>query len=171
MLARRVGVGLGVDGSASNDTGNMLGEARQAMLLQRVNEGPSAMTARQALELATIGSAKVLGRDDVGSLAVGMAADFAAFDMRGPGTAGALHDPVAALGFCAPERASLLVSDGRVVVSEGQLKTIDLPSVLERHNLLSLRLASVTRNPARYLPVAKGSSARHPSERNAHQKR
>jgi cytosine/adenosine deaminase-related metal-dependent hydrolase len=142
MLARKVSVGLGVDGSASNDTGSLLGEARQAMLLQRVNEGPSAMTARQALELATVGGARVLGRDDIGSLAPGMAADFAAYDMRGPGFAGALHDPVAALVFCTPERASLVVIDGRVVVSEGHLKTIDLPSVLERHNRLSLRLAS-----------------------------
>lgn len=142
MLARKVSVGLGVDGSASNDTGSLLGEARQAMLLQRVNEGPSAMTARQALELATVGGARVLGRDDIGSLAPGMAADFAAYHMRGPGFAGALHDPVAALVFCTPERASLVVIDGRVVVSEGHLKTIDLPSVLERHNRLSLRLAS-----------------------------
>jgi 8-oxoguanine deaminase len=142
MLARKVKVGLGVDGSASNDTGNMLGEARQAMLLQRVNDGPSAMTARQALELATIGGAGVLGRGDIGSLAPGMAADFAGFDTRGPGMAGALHDPVAALVFCMPERASVVVVDGRVVVSEGQLTTIDLPSVLERHNRLSLRLAS-----------------------------
>jgi 8-oxoguanine deaminase len=142
MIARKVSVGLGVDGSASNDTGNMLGEARQAMLLQRVGSGPSAMTARQALELATLGGARVLGRDDIGFLAPGMAADFAAFDTRGPGMAGGLHDPVAALFFCAPERASVVVINGRVVVSEGRLRTIDLPSVLERHNSLSLRLAS-----------------------------
>jgi 8-oxoguanine deaminase len=142
MIAKRVPVGLGVDGSASNDSGNMLGEARQAMLLQRVGLGPSAMTARQALELATLGGAKVLGRDDIGALAPGMAADFAAFDMRGVGTAGALHDPVAATVFCAPEHSSWVVINGRVVVGEGRLETIDLRSILERHNRLSLKLVS-----------------------------
>ncbi len=142
MIARRVPVGLGVDGSASNDSGNILGEARQAMLLQRVGLGPSAMTARQALELATIGGARVLGRDDIGALAQGMAADFAAFDLRGVGTAGALHDPVAAIVFCAPAPSSWVVIDGRVVVEEGRLVTVDLEAVLERHNRLSLELVS-----------------------------
>jgi cytosine/adenosine deaminase-related metal-dependent hydrolase len=142
MIAMRVPVGLGVDGSASNDSGHMLGEARQAMLLQRVGLGPSAMTARQALELATIGGARVLGRDDIGVLAPGMAADFAAFDLRGAGFAGALHDPVAALVFCAPEHSSWVVIDGRVVVAQGQLATVDLPAVIERHNRLSLELVS-----------------------------
>jgi cytosine/adenosine deaminase-related metal-dependent hydrolase len=142
MMAMRVPVGLGVDGSASNDSGNLLGEARQAMLLQRVGLGPSAMTARQALELATIGGARVLGRDDIGALAPGMAADFAAFDLRGVGTAGALHDPVAAIVFCAPERSSWVVVDGRVVVGDGRLSTVDLHSVLERHNRLSRKLVS-----------------------------
>jgi 8-oxoguanine deaminase len=142
MMARRVPVGLGVDGSASNDSGNLLDEARHAMLLQRVGLGPSAMTARQALELATVGGARVLGRDDIGSLAPGMAADFAAYDLRGPATAGALHDPVAAIVFCAPERSSWVVINGRVVVDSGNLVTADLHSVLERHNRLSLRLVS-----------------------------
>jgi 8-oxoguanine deaminase len=142
MVARRVPVGLGVDGSASNDSGNMLGEARQAMLLQRVGLGPSAMTAREALELATLGGARVLGRDDIGSLAPGMAADLAAFDLRGPDTAGALHDPVAALVFCAPARSSWVVINGRVVVEGGRLATVDLRSVVERHNRLSLELVS-----------------------------
>jgi cytosine/adenosine deaminase-related metal-dependent hydrolase len=142
MMALRVPVGLGVDGSASNDSGNLLDEARHALLLQRVGLGPSAMTARQALELATIGGARVLGRDDIGSLAPGMAADFAAFDLRGPSTAGALHDPVAALVFCAPGRASWVVINAKVVVDSGNLVTADLPSVVERHNRLSLRLVS-----------------------------
>jgi cytosine/adenosine deaminase-related metal-dependent hydrolase len=140
MIARRVPVGLGVDGSASNDSGSLLGEARQAMLLQRVGLGPSAMTARQALELATIGGARVLGRDDIGSLAPGMAADLAAFDLRGPETAGALHDPVAALVFCSPPRSSWVVINGRVIVEGGRLATVDLPSAIERHNRLSLAL-------------------------------
>lgn len=135
-------VGLGVDGSASNDSGSMTGEARQAMLLQRVGLGPSAMTARQALELATIGGARVLGRDDIGSLAPGMAADIAAFDLRGIASAGALHDPVASLVFCAPAVAAWVVVNGRVVVREGRLETVDLRSVVERHNRLSARLVS-----------------------------
>jgi 8-oxoguanine deaminase len=142
MVAKGVDVGLGVDGSASNDTGSMIAEARQAMLLQRVGLGPSAMTARQALELATIGGARVLGRDDIGALAPGMAADFAAFDLRGIGTAGGLHDPVAALVFCAPERSPWVVIDGRVVVGGGRLRSVDLPSLIERHNRLSRRLVT-----------------------------
>ncbi|MFZ1055089.1 MAG: 8-oxoguanine deaminase, partial [Opitutaceae bacterium] len=121
MVAKRVPVGLGVDGSASNDGGSLLGEARQAMLLQRVGLGPSAMTARQALELATLGGARVLGRDDLGALAPGMAADFAAFDVRGVNMAGAGHDPVAALVFCAPEQSSWVAINGRIVVDQGRL--------------------------------------------------
>lgn len=140
MISKGVAVGIGVDGSASNDGANLLGEVRQAMLLQRVGKGPSAMTARQALELATLGGARVLGRDDIGALAPGMAADFAAFDLRGANTAGALHDPVAALVFCPPERASWVVINGRVVVEEGRLATIDLDRVLERHNQLARKL-------------------------------
>jgi cytosine/adenosine deaminase-related metal-dependent hydrolase len=140
MVAKRVPVGLGVDGSASNDGGSLLGEARQAMLLQRVGLGPSAMTGRQALELATLGGARVLGRDDIGALAPGMAADFAAFDLRGVNMAGAGHDPVAALVFCAPEQSSWVAINGRIVVDQGRLATIDLPSVLERHNRLARKL-------------------------------
>jgi cytosine/adenosine deaminase-related metal-dependent hydrolase len=142
MVAKRVNVGIGVDGSASNDGGSLLAEVRQAMLLQRVGLGPAAMTARQALELATIGGAAVLGRDDIGVLAPGMAADFAAFDLRGANMAGGLHDPVAALVFCAPERAEWVVINGRVVVDRGRLATIDLPPVLERHNRLARELVS-----------------------------
>jgi 8-oxoguanine deaminase len=142
MVARKVPVGLGVDGSASNDSGDLLGEARQAMLLQRVGLGAGAMTARQALELATIGGARVLGRDDIGCLAPGMAADFSAFDLRGAGFAGGLHDPVAALVFCAPERASWVAVNGRLVVEDGRLATVDLVPHLERHNRLAQKLAS-----------------------------
>jgi 8-oxoguanine deaminase len=142
MLARRVAVGLGVDGSASNDTGNLLGEARQALLLQRVVGGPAALTAREALEVATLGGARVLGRDDIGALAPGMAADFAAFDTRVNSMAGALHDPVAALVFCAPGPAAWVVINGRVVVENGHLRTVDLPRVTERHNRLARQLAA-----------------------------
>jgi 8-oxoguanine deaminase len=142
MIEKRVPVGIGVDGSASNDGACLLGEARQAMLLQRVGLGPSAMTARQALELATLGGAAVLGRDDIGALAPGMAADFAAFDLRGVNLAGGLHDPVAALVFCAPERAAWVAIDGRIVVDRGRLATVDLPVVLEGHNRLAHQLVS-----------------------------
>jgi cytosine/adenosine deaminase-related metal-dependent hydrolase len=139
---RRAGVpvGLGVDGSASNDSGHMIGEARQAMLLARVGNGPGAMAAREALEIATLGGAKVLNRDDIGALKPGMAADFVAFDMRQIGYAGALHDPVAALLFGAPAQVSLSVINGKVVVREGQITTLDLPVVLESHNRLAREL-------------------------------
>jgi cytosine/adenosine deaminase-related metal-dependent hydrolase len=141
---RRAGVpvGLGVDGSASNDAGNMIAEARQAMLLQRVGFGPDAMTARAALELATLGGARVLNRDDIGALKPDMAADFVAFRLDGVGLAGALHDPVAALIFGAPASVALSVINGRVVVRDGQLATIDLPRVIERHNRLSRELVN-----------------------------
>jgi 8-oxoguanine deaminase len=136
-----VNVGLGVDGSASNDAGHLMGEARQAMLLQRVGSGPAAMTAREALEIATLGGAAVLGRDDLGALAPGMSADFVAFDLAQPGFAGALHDPVAALVFCAPAGVAWSVVDGKVVVRRGNLATIDLGPQVERHNRLSRELA------------------------------
>lgn len=140
MRAAGVPVGLGVDGSASNDSGNMMAEMRQALLLQRVGYGPDAMSARQALEIATLGGARVLNRDDIGALAPGMAADFVAFRTGGIGMAGALHDPVAALVFCNPGPVALSVINGRVVVRDGQLGTIDLPRVIERHNRLAARL-------------------------------
>lgn len=137
-----VPVGLGVDGSASNDGAHMMNEVRQALLLQRVGFGPDAMTAREALEIATLGGAKVLNRDDIGALAPGMAADLAAFDLRHVGLAGALHDPLAALVFCNPGQAAYSVINGKVVVREGRLTTIDLPAVIERHNRLAGQLVS-----------------------------
>ncbi|NPV68334.1 MAG: 8-oxoguanine deaminase [Anaerolineae bacterium] len=140
MIDAGVSVGLGVDGSASNDSGHLLAEARQALLLQRLAGDPAALSAREALELATRGGAKVLGRDDIGALAPGMAADFAAYDLAQAGFAGALHDPVAALLFCMPVNADYTVINGRVVVRHEQLETIDLPVVLERHNRLAKAL-------------------------------
>ena len=139
--AEGIPVGLGVDGSASNDGGHLLGEARQAMLLQRVAFGPDAMSARTALELATLGGARVLGRDDIGALAPDMAADFIAFDMSALGYAGALHDPVAALVFCQPRDVALSVINGRVVVADGRLRTIDVAATASRHNALAAQLA------------------------------
>ena len=135
-----VAVGLGVDGSASNDSGQMLGEVRQALLLQRVGSGPGAMSAREALEIATLGGARVLGRDDIGALRPGMAADFVAFDLRRPGLAGALHDPLAALVFCQPGEVAYSVIHGRVVVDGGRLTTVDTGPLVERHNRLARQL-------------------------------
>lgn len=140
MRAEKVPVGLGVDGSASADGGHLLAEARQAMLLQRVGFGPAAMTAREALELATRGGAKVLNRDDIGHLSVGMAADIVAFDMNSIDFAGAMADPVAALVFCTPAKVAWSLINGRVVVKNGQLVTLDLGRQIETHNRLSKKL-------------------------------
>jgi cytosine/adenosine deaminase-related metal-dependent hydrolase len=151
MRAAGVPVGLGVDGSASNDGAQMVAEARMAMLLQRVGAslapfgcdvGPSAMGARDALELATRGGATVLGRDDVGHLAPGMCADLALFDLGTLGFAGgALHDPVGALLLCASPQAAYTIVGGRVLVRQGQLTSFELGRVVERHNRLALELA------------------------------
>lgn len=142
MRDHGVPVGLGVDGSASNDGASMIGEVRQALLLQRVGFGPDAMTAREALEIATLGGAKVLNRNDIGALAPGMVADFVAFDLSHVAYAGGHHDPLAALVFCTPTQVHTSVINGRVVVQDGQLLTVDLPRVLERHNRLAHQLVS-----------------------------
>lgn len=141
MLDRGVRVGLGVDGSASNDSSHMLAEARQALLLQRVANGPAALGAREVLECATRGGARVLGRDDIGHLAPGMAADLVAFDLRTLDFAGAQHDPVASLVFCAPRQVAWSIINGRVVVRDGRLMTIDVRRQSERHNQLAASLA------------------------------
>ncbi len=152
-MAAGVAVGLGVDGSASNDASNLLLEARQAMLLARLQlavpqadgEGGYAppahpvpadawMTAREVLELATLGGARVLGRTDIGSLEPGKCADFFTLDLAAPGYAGALHDPVAAVLFCAPQQARTTVIGGRVVVRDGEVVTLDMGPVIATHN-------------------------------------
>lgn len=153
MLLAGVKVGLGVDGSASNDGSHLLAEARQAMLVSRLRaglEGASLsaqdssmlMTARQALELATLGGAAVLGRQDIGSLEPGKCADFSAFNLNRLEYAGALHDPVAALVFCAPVTADYTAVGGRLVVEKGQLQTIDMPRLVEAHNRAAFELLS-----------------------------
>lgn len=134
-----VKVGLGVDGSASNDAGNLLTEARQALLLQRVARGADAMSAREALEIATLGGARVLGRTDCGSLEPGKRADLAIWDVSGIEGAGS-WDPVASLLLCGPTRVRDLYVEGRAVVREGQMVTLDLLRVVERQNLLAARL-------------------------------
>jgi len=141
-LAEGVRVGLGVDGSASNDGGHLLSEARQAMLLSRVlnPEGEPFLTGRQALELATRGGAAVLGRDDIGTLETGKAADLVAIDMGRLEYAGALHDPAAALVFCAPLTVDHSWVHGRQVVRHRQLMTVDVEALIDRHNRAARRL-------------------------------
>ncbi|MDF1707395.1 MAG: 8-oxoguanine deaminase [Paracoccaceae bacterium] len=134
-----VPVGLGVDGSASNDSGNLMLEARQAMLLQRVALGADRMSAREALEIATRGGADVLGRPDCGRLAVGKRADIAIWDVSGVESAGS-WDP-AALVLAGPTRVRDLLVEGSRVVRDGQIATIDLPRVLEDQRRLARRLA------------------------------
>ena len=165
MLDAGVPVGLGVDGSASNDAAHLGNEARQALLLARVGRalappetrtapnggrrtffgcdlGPAEMTARDALALATRGGAQVLGRPDIGHLAPGLCADLALFDLRTLAFAGgAVHDPVGALLLCASPQAAYTIVNGRVVVREGRLTTVDLGPLVERHNRLAVALA------------------------------
>ncbi len=163
MLNAGVPVGLGVDGSASNDGAHMLAEARQALLLARLRKSleaphtdaqgrtvfgcdtaPMEMTARDALRVATRGGAQVLGRSDIGHLSLGMCADLALFDMGALGQAGgAVHDPVASLLLCASAQAAYTVVNGRVVVRQGQLATLDAGPLVERHNRLARELVGV----------------------------
>jgi len=162
-MAAGVKVGYGVDGSASNDSSNMMLEARTAFLLARVKmgllppEGPAKymnlsqshpkraaewMTAREAIELGTLGGARVLGRDDIGSLEVGKCADFFSIDLHTVDFAGALHDPVAATIFCAPQKARHTIINGRVIVQDGRCVTVDLPQIVEEHNRHSRELVN-----------------------------
>ncbi len=150
MLDAGVPVGLGVDGSASNDAAHMLGEARQAMLLARVgrslqafgcDHGPANMTARDALRLATRGGAQVLGREDIGQIAPGMAADLAIYDLRTLAMAGsAIHDPVASLLMTQPAQTAWTIVHGRIVADHGHITTVALQPLIEQHNRLALQL-------------------------------
>ncbi|MEM9775453.1 MAG: amidohydrolase family protein, partial [Chloroflexota bacterium] len=139
-LNHNVPVGLGVDGSASNDGSHLLAEARQAMLLQRVKHGSDAFSGRQALRLATRGGAKVLGRNDIGYLAPGMSADLIAISLDQLPYAGAKHDPVAAVVFCQPQQVDWSIINGQVVVEKGELLTIDTDWLTKKHNQLSRQL-------------------------------
>ena len=139
-LDEGVNVGLGVDGSASNDSSHLLAEARMALLLQRVSGNPAGLSAEEALWLATRGGAAVLGRDDIGELSPGKAADFIGLRLDRLDYAGALHDPLAALVFCQPQGVDLSVINGQMVVEDGQLLTVDLGPVIERHNRISREL-------------------------------
>jgi len=138
MREAGVPVGLGVDGCASNDAAHLLGEARQTMLLARVGFGPAAMSARQALELATLGGARVLGRNDIGALAPGMSGDVVAFPTDSVELAGAgVHDPVASLVFCTPQRVRHSIINGRHIVADGELLPLDLAPLVAHHNRLA----------------------------------
>ena len=149
-LKAGVNVGIGVDGSASNDSSHLLAEARQALLLARVRAGVEGaslsgseapiLTARQALEMATVGGAAVLGRSDIGSLEPGKCADFIAINLNRLDYAGALHDPLAAILFCNPVSMDYNVVGGKFIVKEGHLQTLDLPNHIRKHNQAAARL-------------------------------
>ncbi len=149
-LAAGVRVGLGVDGSASNDTSHMLAEARQALLLSRLGasarpdlDGPEPLlSARQALEMATRGGAAVLGREDLGSLEPGKCADFIAIRLERLEYAGALEDPVAAAVFCAPVNVDYAFVHGRAIVSDGRLLALELEPLIRAHNRAAHRMAA-----------------------------
>ena len=152
MLSRGIKLGLGVDGSASNDSSHMLAEVRQAMLLARLHSGlmgasrsapdaPPLMTARQALSIATRGGASVLGRSDIGSLEVGKCADFFAVNLNQLDYTGALADPVTAVVFCAPVKADYTVVGGETIVKHGVVRGLDLEQHVIKHNNAARRLA------------------------------
>ena len=153
MLKTGVNVGLGVDGSASNDGSNLLEETRQALMAARVRAGLlgasksggesiAIMTARQALEISTRGGAAVLNRPDLGSLEMGKCADFCAIKLNKLEYAGGLHDPVAALVFCAPVKVDYTVVAGKFIVKEGELVTLDVHQQVENHNQAARRLVN-----------------------------
>ncbi len=139
-----VPVSLAVDGSASNDSSHLLAEARLAFLLQRVAGGATAMPAREMLEVATLGGAQVLGRDDIGALAPGMAADLLTVPLDEVGMAGALHDPVAALLLCHVPSVRHSVVNGQVRVRDGRLTGVDLPLLVQQHQDLARRLVNAS---------------------------
>ena len=139
MRDQGVKVGLGVDGSASNDIANLMDEARQTMLLQRVQNGADAMSAREALEIATRGGADVLGRPECGRIAVGKRADIAIWDINGVESAGS-WDP-AALVIAGPKKVRHLFVEGRQIVRDWHMATLDLPKLIETQNRLALKLA------------------------------
>lgn len=135
-----VPVGLGVDGSASNDMASLSAEARQAMLLQRVANGADAMSAYEALEIATRGGADVLGRPDCGRLEVGKRADIAIWDTTGIASSGS-WDPAAML-LAGPTQVKHLFVEGRQIIRSGEITTLDLPQLIERHGQMARALAS-----------------------------
>ena len=140
LLNNKVSVGLGVDGSASNDSGNLLNEARQSLLLQRVVHGSSGLTARQALWMATAGGAETLNRDDIGKIKVGNSADFSIFNLNSLELSGAIEDPLSGLIFCGPFKTVYTICNGSVIAKNGEIVNLDLYTAIEKHNDLSKSL-------------------------------
>ena len=151
MLDAGVKVGLGVDGSASNDSSHMIAEGRMAMLLQRVAKGADALTIQETLDLETKGGASVLGRDDIGMIKPGMAADFIGIKLDTVEfSGGACHDPLAALFLCTPPKVDFSVINGKKVVENGELLTIDLKNLISKHNETAKRMVSKYPVPERF---------------------
>lgn len=151
MLDAKVKVGLGVDGSASNDCSHMIGEARQAMLLQRVAKGPEALKIHEVLNLGTAGGASVLGREDIGRLSVGMAADFIGIPLDTLSfSGGACHDPLAALFLCSVPKVDLSIINGKIIVQDGNLLTLDLEKHIQKHNQIAVEMVRKYPNPERF---------------------
>ena len=148
LLKKGVTVGLAVDGSASNNSSNMLDEVRTALLLQRVAYGADALAPTQALELATLGSARLLGRQELGVIAPGKAADMIAVNLQRLPFAGGLHDPLAALVLCASGQVDLSMVNGKVLVEDGKLVGMDLAALIDRQNRTAAAL--VQRTEKRY---------------------
>jgi len=143
MLKHGVNVSLGVDGSSSNDSSSMLAELRTCLLANRVKWGADSITATQVLEMATLGGAKVLHRNDVGSIEVGKAADIVLMDLRQLGYAGAIHDPAAALVFCGDKTiVDTSIINGEIVVKGGKLVKVDEMELYEKANELALDLVN-----------------------------
>ena len=139
-IDKDVKVGLGVDGSSSNDSGHLLNEARQTLLLQRLKFGADKFSGREALKLATKGGAKVLNRNDIGEISVGKAADFAIYDLKQIDFSGTSSDPVAALVFCGPVKTKYTICNGKIISENGHMKNFDINMSLEKHALASIRL-------------------------------
>ena len=139
-IDKDVKVGLGVDGSSSNDSGHLLNEARQTLLLQRLKFGADKFSGREALKLATKGGAKVLNRNDIGEISVGKAADFAIYDLKQIDFSGTSSDPVAALVFCGPVKTKYTICNGKIISENGHMKNFDINTSLEKHALASIRL-------------------------------
>jgi len=142
-MKEKLRIGLAVDGSASNDTGNMLQEIRTAMLLQRVKYGPSALTPREVLEMATTGGAKVLRMDDyIGSIEVGKAADIIGFSLDRLEFTGCLDDPLSSIVMCDAKKVDLVIINGKIRIKDGRILDNDLDYLIKRHNHISRKLLS-----------------------------
>ena len=137
-------IGLGVDGSAANNSSNLLKEARHALMLQRAFFGADAMSPTQALEIAILGGASVLRRDDIGSVAPGKAADIVGVDFRKLPFAGGIHDPVAGLVLCEVDQVDLSIVNGKIRVANGKLIGVDVQPLVKQANAQAASLVSRT---------------------------